>query len=154
MIEFIVPAALALGFLLWVSGASGTQPKRSPILVLDDDNDADELTAIPGCRVFRIGVHGESFANEDGSSRQQIIATCRSGDSILLVPEPTNKFDHLAIRVCTTHGRQIGYLPAGHGMTKKVQDGRVEASIDKINTSRSGRGLLGVVLKIAERTEA
>ena len=50
-------------------------------------------------RHFFASVAGESFRNEDGTDRQGIIAGCRVGDPLVLVPEPDNDHDENAIKV-------------------------------------------------------
>jgi hypothetical protein len=61
--------------------------------------------------VFICAVVGESFPNDDGSSRQEIIQRCLEGEWLLLVPEPNNPFDPNAIAVRRASNReQIGYL--------------------------------------------
>ena len=59
-----------------------------------------------------VGVRGESFPNEDGSSRQDIIHTLRVGMLMQLVADPLNRVDRYAVKVLTTEGRQIGFLPS------------------------------------------
>ena len=64
-------------------------------------------------RHFFAHVAGESFRNDDGTDRQAIIARCRVGDWLFLVPEPDNAHDDNAIRVLTESGQQIGYVERG-----------------------------------------
>jgi hypothetical protein len=46
-------------------------------------------------------VIGVTYANADGSSRQEIIGNCRKGDELILLREPSNPYDTNAIKVCT-----------------------------------------------------
>ena len=46
-------------------------------------------------------VIGVTYANADGSSRQEIIGNCRKGDELILLREPSNPYDIDAIKVCT-----------------------------------------------------
>ena len=55
-------------------------------------------------------VVGDSHVNDDGTSRQEIIARCKAGDPLRLKSEPSNRFDPHAVAVLTRNGEQIGYL--------------------------------------------
>jgi hypothetical protein len=59
--------------------------------------------------VFFAKVHGVSFKNDDGSSRQKIISRCKVGEELEIIPEPTNRHDHGAMKVCRKNGEQLGY---------------------------------------------
>lgn len=61
-------------------------------------------------RSFTIGIKGESFVNEDGTRRQDIIRRCKVGEPINLIHEPHPK-DKNAIKVCRLNGEQIGWIP-------------------------------------------
>jgi hypothetical protein len=61
---------------------------------------------------YLMSVAGVSFDNDDGSSRQTIISSCKPGETLRLIREPDNKFDPRAIKVVRGNGRQVGYLPA------------------------------------------
>lgn len=85
-------------------------------------------------REFICGVHGESHDNDDGSSRQKIIAKCRAGDRVGLVPQPDNPFDCDAVRVVSAHG-QIGFIPAPVAMrlVEQLREGfTADATIERI----------------------
>ena len=65
---------------------------------------------------FYTKIVGVTFANQDGSDRQEIIEYLddllqqTSNVSLQLVREPQNSYDHNAIQVHDSQGRQIGYL--------------------------------------------
>lgn len=59
---------------------------------------------------FNINITGESFQNEDGSSRQEILKRCKIGEPIQLIHSPHPK-DKYAVRVYRMNGEQIGYIP-------------------------------------------
>lgn len=65
-------------------------------------------------RHFFTAIAGVSFANDDGSNRQELIAQCREFDELRLEPEPDKRFHKQAVRVMATErdlaGRQLGYL--------------------------------------------
>jgi hypothetical protein len=65
-------------------------------------------------RAFLLPVAGESFANADGTSRQDILGRCAGGEFLRLDPEPDNPHDRNAVKICRLNGEQIGYVPAEH----------------------------------------
>jgi hypothetical protein len=134
---------------------------RAPPAASDTALSIDELRAAiardelpePGWpwRVFRLGVSGESYANHDGSQRQEIIAGLRAGDVLDLVCEPGNRFDREAVKVCAADGRQIGYLPSGHGLAPQVAAGDVGALVYRVNGGTADKPMRGVVALICVR---
>lgn len=56
-------------------------------------------------RVITTKVVGVTF-----EGRQEVVARLQMGDRVWLEMEPTNPFDHNAIKVCRSNGEQIGYL--------------------------------------------
>lgn len=54
---------------------------------------------------------GVTFRSNKGKNRQDIIATLKVGEPLVLVPEPDNPYDSTAYRVDTTEGLDIGYVP-------------------------------------------
>ena len=64
-------------------------------------------------KVFFAKVHGVSYKNDDGSSRQKIISGRKVGEELDIIPEPTNKHDPGAMKVCRKNGEQLGYLACG-----------------------------------------
>ncbi len=75
-------------------------------------------------RTFYLHVVGVTHHNADGTSRQKIIREhCRVGEPIVLIPEPDNRYDPDAVRVCRADGTQLGYLESG-------QNSRIMGDID------------------------
>jgi hypothetical protein len=70
--------------------------------------------------VFFAKVHGVSFKNDDGSSRQEIISRCKVGEELDIIPEPTNRHDRGAMKVCRKNGEQLGYWHAGGRMPSDI----------------------------------
>ncbi|GEM_PF-2412672 len=60
-------------------------------------------------RSFELGVAGESFDNDDGSSRQEILRRCTLGEPIYLIHQPHPQ-DKNAVKVCRANGEQIGWI--------------------------------------------
>ncbi len=48
--------------------------------------------------------------NADGSDRQEILALCRAGDELHLVPQTDNLYDTHVVRVCREDMQQLGCL--------------------------------------------
>jgi hypothetical protein len=59
---------------------------------------------------YPIGIVGESFDNDDGTSRQREIARCSVGEPISLERDPLNKYDSNCIKVVSARGIQIGNI--------------------------------------------
>jgi hypothetical protein len=74
-------------------------------------------------RVFFSQVHGIKHTNDDGSSRQEIIARCYEGEELFLVPEPANRYDPDAVKICRVNGEQLGYWPADGRMAHDLAIG-------------------------------
>jgi hypothetical protein len=90
---------------------------------------------------YPVGIVGESHY-------QPAIRKCRQGQSVSIVPEPTNQYDKRALRVVSAQGETIGYIPKSSFVQRLVHDEHraVSARIHAIN--RVEKGLLGVVLDV------
>lgn len=62
-------------------------------------------------KVINTRVAGVSFANDDGTSRQDIIKGLTMGDRVLLVRDKENEHDFYAVQVQTMDGEVIGWVP-------------------------------------------
>lgn len=60
---------------------------------------------------FRLTVKGTEYSNSDGTSRAQILRTCKDGEDLFLKCEPHNLYDSNAVMVLKKDGQQIGYIP-------------------------------------------
>jgi hypothetical protein len=120
----------------------------------------DQPQPSPEPRHFFLQVHGIYHRNEDGSSRQKIIRSCHPGDPLALVPEPENKYDPDAIKVCRPDGAQLGYVPSGHSskLSNELAIGwTFRVTADEVFTA-DRPGYVGCrirldVLTMSERTE-
>ncbi len=74
---------------------------------------APKPTPVPsrGPISFFTKVAGVTFTNSDGVSRQEIVARCSVGESLILLRDPKNPFDTGAVKVTRLNGEQLGYLP-------------------------------------------
>jgi hypothetical protein len=87
-------------------------------------------------RYFFVRVAGETYPNRDGTKRQTIIENCRTGEPIILAPEPDNPQDENAVRVLRVDGSQIGYLQ--RGMATRLVDNLSEVSAFVGGVDRTG----------------
>jgi hypothetical protein len=90
------------------------------------------MSAVEAIRHFPATVLGVSLANEDGTSRQHIIARCRRFERLVLEREKGGRRDPDAIKVCRETGEQIGRLApeiAAEVSAKRAQGCRCEAYI-------------------------
>jgi len=102
-----------------------------------------------GNRVFHQQVHGISYQNDDGTSRQKIINHCSEGEEVFFVPEPDNRFDPAAVKVCRKDGEQLGYLPAGGHIASDIGLGwTYRITIDEIYPFEENPKKHGVRLRV------
>jgi len=100
---------------------------------------------------YKTSVAGVSFANDDGASRQAIIENLKVGETLELIPEPSNKFDKYAVKVMTSNGEQIGYMPSRSAevISDKIRKGEHKYTAVVISVGRpSGVSLLGVQILV------
>jgi hypothetical protein len=103
-----------------------------------------------GNRVFYKQVHGISFKNDDGSSRQKIIKDCYEGEELVLIPEPDNRFDPGAVKICRKNGEQLGYWPSEGGrLADDLAKGwTYRVTVDEIYTPEDHPRKRGVKLRV------
>ncbi len=113
-----------------------------------------------GNRVFYGQVHGITHKNQDGTSRQKIIDSCSEGEEVFLVPEPDNRFDAGAVKICRRNGEQLGYWRGDGRMAGDLAAGwTYRVSVDEIypfseNRRKHGVRLRVEVLTMSRKTEA
>jgi len=103
-----------------------------------------------------VGVRGESETNDDGTPRQDIIKTLHIGENMRLESDPHNVHDRWAVKVLTSDGKQIGFLPSSARDADTVLKGEpITAVIEKLtggtnwfNRTVLGKKHIGVVLRI------
>lgn len=142
-----------LALLAWISA-------RRRARLADDADDAEEWqrepsnvslgagpVSEPGWRGWRCGVAGESYRNDDGSSRQEILGRAVVGEAVGLIPDPDNEHDDEAVRVILTgSGRQIGFLPRDHGLLPEIESGRMRARLLEITGGTAEKPSRGAIL--------
>jgi len=71
------------------------------------------------------------------SDWKENLGRLKEEEELLLIPEPTNKFDENAVKICSFEGVFLGYVPAKIGANKWVLDALYE-----------GRGVKATVKKV------
>lgn len=99
-------------------------------------------------RTFRLGVVGESYRNDDGTSRQTLLAKAKPWMHVELEPEPDNPHDTEAVAVWIVGLGQVGYLPKGHELFDDAAAGLAEAKIDQLTGGTAEKPSRGLVLEI------
>ena len=109
-------------------------------------------------RTFLVGVRGESYNNDDGASRQDIIRRMRANESVQLQADPTNPHDRWAVKVLTQSEEQIGWLPSDARDADALLKGEpIEAVVHAVRGGTNwikrllGKKSVGVVLRITKR---
>lgn len=97
---------------------------------------------------YPIGIVGESFNNDDTTSRQAEIKRCSAGEQVILERDPENKYDVNCIKVISARSRQLGNISRNDSWICERLDrgGFVDARI--LNINEGTNGLLGVVICI------
>jgi len=95
---------------------------------------------------YPIGIVGESFDNDDGSSRQAEISRCAPSEPVTLQRDPDNRYDSNCVKVISVRGIPIGNISRDDGWIAERIDraGFVDARI--LSVREGARGKLGVVL--------
>lgn len=66
----------------------------------------------PMLKLMTVEMHGATHIH-DGTDPQKVIPQLTEGEELKLIADTHNEHDNYAVRVCTTNGKQIGWLPAG-----------------------------------------
>ncbi len=107
-----------------------------------------KIIKIPSVFIYESKVVGVSKANDDGTSRQEIIKReVEEEDKLKLEMEPDNAYDKNAVKVLSRNGNQIGYL--NRELAEKVHPAiENNAEIHVKATWVNGDKMLGVGLRI------
>ena len=63
--------------------------------------------------ITRISISGTTHQHLNSNPEREI-KRLKAGQLVVLVPDPDNEYDNEAIRVMTTHGKQIGWIPKSY----------------------------------------
>ncbi len=104
-----------------------------------------------GWNDFSLAAVGEKYENEDGTSRQEELARCAPGDWLMLVREPDNPHDHMAVAIVTDRGVKVGYLgrERAQWIGSKIDRGYdVRAIVERVKGRQLPGAALGLVMRI------
>lgn len=109
---------------------------------------------------FHTKLVGVTHQNPDGSSRQRLIREhCRSGQPIIVRPEPTNRYDSSAVAAYVAAGSeevQLGYFDerlAAELSRFIIKGGRVSAWVTEVTGGGAGKPSLGVNVEVMKSAE-
>lgn len=105
--------------------------------------------------IYPIPLSGESFKNDDGSSRQDELKRCRPGEPVVLERQPDNPHDRNAVFVRSRRGVGIGYIGRDYNSWVAERIDKNMGVSGRINSlSPSGaKKLIGCVLELATAGE-
>ncbi|HEY8593278.1 MAG TPA: HIRAN domain-containing protein [Sphingomicrobium sp.] len=98
---------------------------------------------------YPIGIVGESFNNEDGSSRQAELARCKDGESVRLVRDPENSHDANCVKVVSKRGVQIGNISRSDDWIASRMDSGKPITAKILSVGTGERNLLGAVIEVS-----
>ncbi len=58
-----------------------------------------------------LNIAGIQYNNSDGSSRKVILSRLHKGDKLVTRPEEDNPYDKNAVKLLSSNGKTVGYLP-------------------------------------------
>ena len=137
--------------IIWLTKKNGSSPAPTPASApTPGSKPASSFNPATAQieRDFHTKVVGVSFNNANGTSRQDAIKACRSGESVLLRPSPSKEFPD-AIGVFSSKGQQLGFLNAelAADMKYKYPTHPMSCAISDIHGGEDGKNL-GVNLHI------
>ena len=91
-------------------------------------------------------VSGVTFANDDGSERQDIIANCKLHEKLLFRHDAYSEYSTIATQILRTNGEQLGHAPEylAEEIVNEIEDGyRVVGFIKNLTGGTSDRPIRG-----------
>ena len=106
-------------------------------------------------KVINTKVAGVTFANEDGTKRQDIIKGLTMGERVLLVRDHENEHDFYAVQVQTMEGEVIGWVPRQKTpqIAPAIDTGVLVLGMVASRGKAQGKDLLGLNIDITLVTE-
>lgn len=105
-----------------------------------------------GWNDFSLPACGEWYDNDDGTSRQEELSRCETGDPLALIREPDNPHDPMAVAVFTARGIRVGYLSrerAGWIGSKMDRGYKVAAIVERIKSKHLPGSALGLIMRVS-----
>ncbi len=95
-------------------------------------------------------VAGVTFANDDGTQRQDIIKGLTMGEQVLLVRDHDNEHDFYAVQVQTTEKEVIGWVPRTKTpqVATWIDGGRLAVGMVASRGKARGKDLVGINIDI------
>ena len=105
---------------------------------------------------FNTAIVGVTHRNSDGRSRQTLIASCRVGENIQLIPDPSNPYDENAIIVCRMNGNLLGFIRRELAEQMKMTDdmSKMVAQVEALTGGTSSQPTRGIVIRLARSRNA
>ena len=150
---WIVITLLIVGIVVFVSKKNKKSQAVKPSIVSENQQHSvfqqweaqfDPENSTEKLRSFHSKIVGVTFENEDGRKRQQIISQCKVGERLILIPDPTNKYDEDAVKVCRSNGEQIGHLNSSFAFELKERMEKSKSRVDVTITDITGQDPKGV----------
>ncbi len=108
------------------------------------------VTLTGATQTYKTTVAGVTFANADGTNRQDLLQALSTGAQLRLVREPTNPHDRYAVAVYNANGQRLGYVPAGDAKLASHLDSGGSAAATVVAVVGGG-GLLGKLFSALRR---
>jgi HIRAN domain len=109
---------------------------------------------------YIVRVAGVSHQNDDGTSRQEILARCKVPGVLELRRQPNHRHDRNAVQVLRQNGEMLGFIPRGDAsvMAPELDKGRRNVALLTTVDGGSGRerflGAGVLIVKVNEDASA
>jgi hypothetical protein len=120
--------------------APSTQNEFSTVKVSLAEILPPELANLEAEDHYVVRVAGVSHPNDDGSSRQEILARCKVPEVLELRRQPNHRHDKNAIQVRRQNGEMLGFIPKDEARLMAPQMDRGRRYIAVLTTLDGGYG--------------
>ncbi|HEV2177074.1 MAG TPA: HIRAN domain-containing protein [Terriglobia bacterium] len=154
---------IAVLVALWIfsqlrarNGVRRSQPRLQSLCVSLGEILPPELAKLEVEDHSVVRVAGVSHANDDGTSRQEILKRCKVPEILHLRRQPNHRNDKNAIQVLRHNGEMLGFIPRNEArlMAPEMDNGRryvaVLTTLDGGYGQKRWRGAGVLVVKIKE----
>lgn len=109
---FIIILVICLIIVLLYLNSKRSKSTTEPMPVTRFAFPETDPSGKPMLKLMTVEMHGAMHIH-DGTDPQKVIPRLIEGEELKLIADTHNEHDNYAVRVCTTNGKQIGWLPAG-----------------------------------------